>query len=76
MNCPNCRHPMIRVGREIKPGHPEIWAEGFLCPTRRCPGYGALDYENRQSVWPAMTLADTYLHAMIRGAMHFRDGQK
>lgn len=73
MTCQECGSAMVRVGREIQPGHPEVWMDGYVCPTRRCY-YGALDYRASEIRWPAMTLMpELPLHAMIRGAMKFRD---
>lgn len=73
MHCHTCSNQMILVGREIKPGHSEIWADGWVCPVVKC-GYGMTDYRGGETAWPAMTLTpEVPLQAMIRGAMKFRD---
>ncbi len=73
MNCDQCGLPMVNVGREIKPGHPEIWMDGYVCPSKNCY-YATVDYRGSRCRWPAMTLMpELPLHAMIRGAMKFRD---
>lgn len=72
--CPRCSSiAMFLVGRIIKPGHSEIWSDGFICPTRGCSGYGTVSYDGSVSKWPALTLMDDPLSAMMRGAMKFRD---
>jgi hypothetical protein len=74
MMCDQCGLGMANVGRQIKPGHPEIWMDGWVCPKRRCPGYGTTDHRDSVSRWPGMTLMpEAPLHAMIRGALKFRD---
>lgn len=73
--CEECGALMIRIGREIKPGHSEIWIDAWVCPTPRCNGYGSIDYQGRVMKWPAMTLVgEVPLHARIQGARYFRDG--
>lgn len=73
MMCDQCRAPMVNVGREIKPGHPEIWMDGWVCSKLDCSGYGTRDYLGSECRWPAMTLMpELPLHAMIRGAMKFK----
>lgn len=64
---------MVVVGRQIKPGHPEIWMDGFVCPTARCSGYGTASYDGRSSQWPALTLMGDGIHLCIAGAKKFRD---
>lgn len=76
MNCDQCGSAMARVGRQIQPGHPEVWMDGFVCPTVRCPGYGTASYDGRSVRWPALTLMGDGIHLCISGAMKFRDGQK
>ena len=74
--CDQCGAQMACVGREIKPGHPEIWMEGWVFPKRRCPGYMTSDYQNSTSRWPALTLMGIGIHLCISGALKFRDAQK
>lgn len=64
--------PMVNVGREIKPGHPEVWMDGWVCPGPHCPGYGMTSYDGRSSRWPAMTLVGVGIHLCIAGAMKFK----
>jgi hypothetical protein len=64
---------MVNVGREIKPGHPEIWMDGFVCPVARCPGYATSSYDDRISHWPALTLMGMGIYLCISGALKFRD---
>lgn len=76
LTCDQCRSKLINVGRMIKPGNSEIWADAFVCSKRRCPGYASLSYDRSIARWPGMTLDGAHpLHAFIQGAMKFRDGQ-
>lgn len=73
MICDQCGAHMMMVGRMTKPGHPEIWMDGYVCPKRRCPGYGTSDHKDSTSRWPGMTLVDVPLHREMRSALKARD---
>lgn len=75
MTCDQCASKMANVGRQIKPGDSAIWMDGYVCHTKRCPGYGSTDFRGSVSRWPAMTLMEGEVHARIRGAMKFRDSR-
>ena len=76
MTCSKCSEEMIMVGRQYQSGKgaDKVWLNGYLCPTPRCPTYGQLDSQGRAGFWPNMTLDPAQMaHAMILGAMAFRD---
>lgn len=74
MVCLQCDSEMVEVGHQIMPGHPEIWSDGWVCPKLLCPEYALSTSSGSISRWPGMTLMpDLPLHAMMRGAMKFRD---
>jgi len=76
LTCDQCGSKLINVGRMIKPAHSEIWADAFVCPKRRCPGYATLSHDRSITRWPAATLdSGVPLTAFIQGAIKFRDGQ-
>lgn len=74
MRCDQCKAEMIKVGREIKPGDPSVWIDGWVCPTKRCPGYCTSDFAAGVSRWPALTLMDASVYSNIRGALAFKEG--
>jgi hypothetical protein len=50
--------------------------KGWVCAKARCPGYAATTQDGGVSRWPGMTLMpEAPLHAMIRGALKFRDAR-
>ena len=74
MTCDQCQNKMINVGRMTQPGNSGVWADGYLCRTKRCPGYAILSHDGSESRWPAATLdGGVPLHSKIQGAMRFRD---
>ena len=73
MICDQCGAAMVNVGREIKPGHPNVWMDGWVCSVRKCPAYAATYHDGSVTRWPAMTLMDGVLHSNIQGALKFRD---
>ncbi len=74
MECDQCGAKMVNVGRMIKPGHPEVWGDGYVCSSRRCPGYALKNFDGSESRWPGATLsAGISVHARILGAIKFRD---
>lgn len=75
MKCDRCGNEMVFVGRQIQPGHPENWIDGYVCPKKKCLGYAIHESDGTTVRWPALTLADNVVSANIRGAMKFRDGQ-
>lgn len=76
MHCDQCTSGLVKVGRQIQPGHPEVWMDAWVCPTVRCPGYATTTYDGRVCRWPALTLMGDGVHLNISGAMKFRDAQK
>lgn len=70
--CHQCGVKMLGVGREIKPGHPEIYVDAFVCPTRGCSGYAVKYHDGSESHWPALTLMDAGIFSCIRGAIKFK----
>lgn len=77
MTCDQCHSKMTLVGRQIKPGEPAVWVDGYVCPKFNCQGYGTVDHQGSESRWPGMTLMpEIPLHAGIRGAMKFRDASR
>ncbi len=65
---------MLNVGREILPGHPEIYTEAFVCPTAGCLGHAVRSHDGSESHWPALTLMDAGIFSCIRGALKFKKG--
>jgi hypothetical protein len=85
MRCNNCKARMVSVGTVGAGRDRNIYAEGFVCPTRGCSGYGAVHHgpnpvngalETSFVQHPAMTLmTSTPLHARIAGAIMFKEGR-
>jgi len=73
MKCDQCKQPMQWVGREITPGHPEIWADGWVCRSTGCSGYGASYHDGAETQWPGMTLMGAGFHLRIQGALYFKN---
>lgn len=76
MTCDQCHNEMSKVGRQIQPGHPEVWMDGWVCRTVGCKGYATTTYDGGESRWPALTLMGDGIHLNISGAMKFRDAPK
>lgn len=72
MSCDHCGSAMVNVGREIKPGHPEIWMDAWVCPTTDCKGHGVTAHDGRRRQWPAHTLMGVGVDLCISGAMKFK----
>lgn len=73
MTCDQCGAKLVNVGREIMPGHPEVWTDGWVCKMPRCPGYAKTRDDGSLSRWPALTLMGIGVDLKITGAMKFRD---
>lgn len=70
--CNQCGVFMVNVGREIKPGHPEVWMDGWVCASGGCQGYATTCHDGTSVQWPALTLMDAHIHSNIRGALKFK----
>lgn len=72
MICEMCGKEMFWAGREIVPGRPDAWTDGYVCPDQNCSGYGFLDRLGVSTQFPSATIGESPVHRMVLGAVHFK----